>query len=261
MVYSFYHILWFFVLYACIGWCVEVAYATVETGKFVNRGFLSGPVCPIYGFGVVGVILCLTPFQDNILVLFIGSVILTSFLEFMTGFVLEKVFHSKWWDYSEVPFNLCGYICLKFSLLWGAACVFVLNVIHPLLFKLVLITPYPLGVTLLCLCLAAFAVDGSVTIATMLKFRRRIRLLDELSGKLRELSDNMGEAISDNMTDILEYGDDMKELVQKYKALLENKQFGHGRLLRAFPQLQLIRHNEVLEKLKNYHLSNKSSEQ
>ena len=90
-----YGLFWIFFLYAFLGWCTEVSYAALVTGTFVNRGFLNGPVCPVYGFGVVIVLNCLTPLADNLLLLFLGSVALTSALEWFTGFVLEKLFHQR----------------------------------------------------------------------------------------------------------------------------------------------------------------------
>ena len=126
---TIYEVLWIFIVYAVIGWCSEVAYAALDTGKFVNRGFLNGPYCPIYGFGISLVIVVLTPLKENLLILYIGSVILTSVIEYITGYLLEKVFHNKWWDYSDKPYNIKGYICLKFSLFWGFACTFIVLVI------------------------------------------------------------------------------------------------------------------------------------
>ena len=91
--FSLYQVFAYFLIYSCLGWCLEVIYAAVTTGKLINRGFLNGPVCPIYGFGVVTVILLLTPLQDHLAVLFFGSMLLTTVLEFLTGWVLERVFH------------------------------------------------------------------------------------------------------------------------------------------------------------------------
>lgn len=138
-----------FFIYAILGWCVEVIYATVNSGKFVNRGFLNGPYCPIYGFGVLIVVLCLSPVSGSLIPLFFGSVVLTTMLELVTGFLLEKIFHAHWWDYSNEHFQLGGYICAKFSLLWGIACVLVMRVVHPAVMGLVHWLPHWLGLTLL----------------------------------------------------------------------------------------------------------------
>ena len=138
---DFYGVAWIFIMYAFVGWCCEVIFAALCDGKFVNRGFLAGPVCPIYGFGVLIVVCVLNPIKDNIFVLFIGSVLLTSALEFAAGWALERFLHQKWWDYTDIPFNIKGYVCLKFSLLWGLACVFVVKLVHPTLFALVMKIP------------------------------------------------------------------------------------------------------------------------
>lgn len=135
--FSLYEIAVYFFVYAFFGWCTEVIYAALKTGKFINRGFLNGPVCPIYGAGVVLVLLALTPVADNFLLLFLCGALLCSALEFVTGFVLEKLFHRKWWDYSDKHFNLLGYICLSMSLIWGIACLLVVDVLHPAIASLI----------------------------------------------------------------------------------------------------------------------------
>ena len=134
---NFYELVWIFIIYAFIGWCAEVSFAAVDSGKFVNRGFLNGPYCPIYGCGVVIVVAVLTPIKESLFILFLGSMLLTTVLEFLTGFILEKVFHNKWWDYSDKPFNIMGYVCLKFSILWGLACTFIMKVLHPSIYKFI----------------------------------------------------------------------------------------------------------------------------
>ena len=147
--YSFGQMIWIVLVYSFLGWCCEVAFAAVRRGIFVNRGFLNGPVCPIYGFGVLIVLLVLEPVKDNLALLFFGSMVLTSALEFFIGFIMEQFFHDKWWDYSENPFNIKGYICLEFSLVWGAACVLVVDVIHPMIFKLICAIPEKLSLWLM----------------------------------------------------------------------------------------------------------------
>ena len=117
--FSLYQIFAYFLIYSCLGWCLEVIYAAVTTGKLINRGFLNGPVCPIYGFGMVIVLFALTPLSHNLLLLYLGGVILPSALELVGGWALYKLYHTRWWDYSDYPFNIGGYICLEFSLLWG----------------------------------------------------------------------------------------------------------------------------------------------
>ena len=123
---------WFF-LYGFIGWGVEVVYAAVKTHKLVNRGFLCGPICPIYGFGMVGLIysVSLIPMPDSgsmsaVAIFFIGM-ILTTAIELVGGWALFKIYHIRWWDYSNMKFNLGGYICPQFSLLWGLGSVLMIK--------------------------------------------------------------------------------------------------------------------------------------
>lgn len=98
---DFYTLCWVFLIYGFLGWCCEVIFAGVNQGKFVNRGFLNGPICPIYGCGMLLVLLILWPLRHRLLLLFIGSVALCTLLEYIVGFLLEKLFHQKWWDYSN----------------------------------------------------------------------------------------------------------------------------------------------------------------
>ena len=207
----FYHLLWFFFVYAFLGWCAEVGYAATKTGKFVNRGFLNGPWCPVYGFGVVIVLGCLEPLSGSLPLLFLGSVALTSALEWLTGFALEKLFHQRWWDYSDEPFNLTGYICLRFSLMWGFACLFVVKLLHPTVVLAVDLLPRPLGWVLLAGLCAALGVDLAATVSAIARLNRRLVLLDELAGRIREASDDLGEDLADRVLDAAERGADWKE--------------------------------------------------
>lgn len=103
---TYYDILFSFFIYGFLGWCSEVAFAAFKQHSFVNRGFLNGPICPIYGIGVTVVVASLQPYVGNLILLYITSTILVTFLEWLTGFLLEKMFHHRWWDYSEMPLNI-----------------------------------------------------------------------------------------------------------------------------------------------------------
>lgn len=289
---SFYEVVWIFLIYAFIGWCTEVSYAALDTGKFVNRGFLNGPVCPVYGCGVLVVVLILTPLKENLLILFVGSVVLTTVIEFVTGFLLEKLFHNQWWDYSDEPFNVCGYICLKFSILWGLACTFVMDILHPMIYKLIQIVPHIPGLILMIVFVIAFCCDIGITVSGILKFNKRLRLMDEIAHRLHDISDEIGENIYENVTVALEKNEEYKakfaekneeykiimedkkeelqerigetkdniqkkrqeasELQLRYKELFESKNFIQNRLLNAFPNMKSRENGEMLEKLKEH---------
>ena len=217
-----YQFLCIFFVYAFLGWCTEVSYAALQTGKFVNRGFLNGPVCPIYGFGVVIILACLTPLKQHFILLFLGSVVLTSLLELVTGFVLEKLFHQRWWDYSDDPFNIGGYICLKFSIAWGLACLFVVDILHPTIQWLIALVPRGLGWVLLGVFAACMAVDLAATVSTIAKLNRKLEHIDQLAGRIREASNEFGENLADKVLDAAEKGADFKESVQGFKEGMED---------------------------------------
>ena len=217
-----YQFLCIFFVYAFLGWCTEVSYAALQTGKFVNRGFLNGPVCPIYGFGVVIILACLTPLKQHFILLFLGSVVLTSLLELVTGFVLEKLFHQRWWDYSDDPFNIGGYICLKFSIAWGLACLFVVDILHPTIQWVIALVPRGLGWVLLGVFAACMAVDLAATVSTIAKLNRKLEHIDQLAGRIREASNEFGENLADKVLDAAEKGADFKESVQGFKEGMED---------------------------------------
>ncbi len=228
--YSFYELLCIFIVYSFIGWSVEVIYAATVQGKFVNRGFCTGSVCPIYGVGVICVLIFLEPIKNHWGLLFIESVFFTSFIEFIGGFVLEKVFHEKWWDYSEQPFNIKGYICLKFSLMWGLACVLVVNVVHPTVMALIRLIPKTLGyITVGILCVTFFA-DFTITIVTILKLRKNLRAVIELEEKLTKISESIGTNLSDRTLYVMEHSEKLKENIAENEEKLKeavNDKFPH----------------------------------
>lgn len=125
-----------FLIYSILGWIMESTYICLVNKKFVDRGFLMGSYCPIYGFGALIVILYLTQYKDNILTVFVMSMVLCSVLEYITSYLLEKIFKARWWDYSNRNLNLNGRICGYNSLLFGIASTFVLYVINPIITSL-----------------------------------------------------------------------------------------------------------------------------
>lgn len=219
-----YQFLCIFFVYAFLGWCTEVSYAALVTGRFVNRGFLNGPWCPVYGFGVVIVLAALEPLKNDLPLLFLGSVVLTSALEWATGFVLEKIFHQRWWDYSDQPFNLNGYICLRFSIAWGLACLFVVKLLHPSVLLVIRLVPRGLGWTLLALLAAVMAVDLAATVRTIARLNRRLSQLDQLAARIKDASNDFGEDLAERVLDAAEKGADWKEDLEELTDRLAQRQ-------------------------------------
>ena len=200
--FSLYQILAFFLIYSCLGWCLEVIYAAVSTGQLVNRGFLNGPVCPIYGFGMIIVLFTLSPLADNLLLLYIGGVILPSVLELAGGWALYKLYHTRWWDYSDFPFNIGGYICLEFSLLWGVGTVVVMKAVHPVIAGLVEMVPQMVGFVLMCILYACYAADVVVTAFAASDLARELDALEKVADSMHAVSDAMTELLGPTAMDV-----------------------------------------------------------
>lgn len=213
----------YFFIYSILGWCVEVVHAALKRGKFENRGFLNGCWCPLYGAGAVLVLVALTPVNINILVLFAASFLLTSALELAVGFVLEKLFKTKWWDYSKEPFNFKGYICVKYSLYWGLACVMVADLVHPVFTVAVGITPFWLRCALCAVLGAAFIADVTVTIIQLVAYNKNYAAVEKITESLKKPSDAIGGKLA---ASTLAMNERLQELTAKIKS---------SRLYKAFP--------------------------
>lgn len=278
-----YSLLLYFFIYSFLGWCTEVAYATVKERRFVNRGFLNGPWCPIYGVGVSAVVTLLDGFRDSLLLLYLSSLVLVTLIEGMTGFIMDKIFHHKWWDYTGLPLNIGGYVCLPFSIAWGAACVVIVKGIHPLIERLVGFLPEAAGAALLCVLTVCLAADVAVTTAGILKLNRRLDMLERIGAELHEISDRMGANIHENVMDAMEKAEALEDVAQARKEQLDalsgearerldllsgetrerydmlRQRYAEltgatlqasRRLVRAFPRMESRRHKELLDELK-----------
>lgn len=262
-----YEIILCFFIYGFLGWCTEVAFAAGKEQRFVNRGFLNGPICPIYGVGVVAVVVLLEPYENNLFILYVASIIVVTALEWVTGFILEKLFHSKWWDYSNMPLNLNGYVCLLFSLIWGVACVAIVKWIHPFIFKGVKILPVWFGTILLVLLGIGMLADLYVTVTNILQMNRHLARMEEIAAELRKISDELGANISENVLEAMEKKEDIAEDMQEYSEELKERaeelrekyrdiKFKNARsvrrILRAFPRMKSRKHSEAMDDLREY---------
>ena len=210
---TYYQILWYFLIYSFLGWIVEVVFHAVTLGKVINRGFLNGPLCPVYGFGVVLVFSCANQAESaglialrqgnndwqSIVILIAGGMILATLVELIAGALLDICFHMRWWDYSDKPFNFHGYICLEFSIFWGLGIAMIVRMIQPVMEKSSdLGIPTSVGWPLLAVLYLLAAVDFGVTVAVIIGLNRRLAQLDELQKKLRIVSNKMSDTIGTN---------------------------------------------------------------
>lgn len=285
-----YYLILYFFTYGFLGWCAEVAYAAVKEKRFVNRGFLNGPICPVYGVGVSAVLLLLEPFENNLVILYVASVIIVTLIEGLTGFALDKIFHHKWWDYSGQPFNIGGYVCPIFSLVWGVACIFIVKVFQPLVYRVAEALPHALGVALIVVLSIVTFADLYVTASGILKFNKRLEMMERIASELRDISDKMGSNIYENVMDTMEkqeevgkkldevtddikgkleeFGGEQKEraaqqkeraiqlreyyvqLKERYAQLARSSTKVSERLVKAFPKDGSRNHKDILEELK-----------
>lgn len=236
-----YQMFYYFLLYSIIGWFVEVVYMTLETGEFQNRGFLNGPICPIYGFGMVMIIIMLTPITHSPVLLFVVSSVVCTTWELLVGVLMEKVFNNTWWDYSHERFNFKGYICLKVSLLWGLACLIVMKIFHPMMEKIIDYIPYNIGKIVGWAFFIYIIFDSVISLCAVIRLNEKLRQLDSIQRRLRVASDTIGGTVSNEVI----------ELKAKYDRLVEKKDVWQERLLTAFPDSHSSKYNEILSELKN----------
>ena len=124
-----------FIIYAVGGWIVEEIYCSICEKKFVNRGFMIGPICPIYGFGGLFMTMLLTPFREHPALVFCLAVLLCAVLEYFTSYIMEKIFNARWWDYSDRKYNLNGRICLRNLIPFGIFGMIIIYVFNPFIFN------------------------------------------------------------------------------------------------------------------------------
>ena len=140
-IYTLHKWLLLFYLYCFIGWIWESCYVSLKKHKWINRGFLKGPLLPIYGSGAVVVLISTLTVENNLLLVFVIGMISATILEYITGVAMEKLFHVRYWDYSKEPFNINGHICLLSSLAWGVFSVLLVTFVNPNIERLVIIIP------------------------------------------------------------------------------------------------------------------------
>lgn len=212
---TYYQICWYFLIYSFIGWCVEVIFHAVTIGKVINRGFLNGPVCPVYGFGMLAVCAMVniissdtttsasTAENANVVAVFFGGMILATLVELIAGFLLYKCFHARWWDYSDKPFNIGGFICPEYSIFWGIGTVIVVKFVHPVIADAASesrISP-SYGWWILLVLYLLYLADLIVTVATAAGLNRKLKELDKVNASMRVVSNAMSKALGESSMD------------------------------------------------------------
>lgn len=214
-----------FTIYSFIGWSYEVILTLIKKKKFVNRGFLIGPYCPIYGVGVLFVTTLLNDYLDKPLGLFILSVVICSLVEYIGSFLLEKIFKTSWWDYSSQRFNINGRICLETMIPFGLGCLLIMYIVNPFFIKILNLIPELILNILAIILVIGLLIDFIISFKIIWKFKK--------------ISD---DAKKDNTEKVTEY---VKNEILKRKKKL------YTRLINAFPNLKILKKIEEITNGKN----------
>lgn len=205
-----------FLAYSFIGWAWETAFCSIKERRFINRGFLYGPLCPVYGFGGLLVLYLLKPLENTWIPLFIAAMVLTSILEYFTSWILETLFHTKWWDYSNEKFNLNGRIFLGGALCFGAMGTLISHFVHPYLERFVVSIPLHIADIVASALLVVFLLDLILTVRKLMNFT--IHMV-----RLREFVDSLKDRFADeawfpeHMHSLSEMFDAVKQRVHEGK--------------------------------------------
>lgn len=247
-----FELLTYFIIYSFLGWAMESTVRTVSERKLINTGFLNGTFCPIYGFGAIIIIVFLQGFKNQILLLFITSFLFLSSWEYIVGVLLEKIFKTRYWDYSNQKFNLQGRVCLTNSLCWGVLGVVFIKYIHPNVINILgYVDAVSLNIAVYAVT-ALFMVDMIISIVKTKNIKATLQKVENLNQQIKEklqeiknaemLSKLENVAKTENIQVIVE------ELKVKRDRTLRRLYRRVYRLKKAFPAINTKEIAEVLSK-------------
>lgn len=243
------HLIAYIIIYSFLGWILESVYKSIYNKKLVNSGFLMGPICPIYGFGAAIMYLFLDDFKSNIFILFAVGVVILTIWEYIVGIILEKLFKTKYWDYSNYKFNFQGRICLRAAIVWGILGVLFTTILHPIFSNIVNQIPINMLLYLEIFLVIVFIADAviSVTKVTNLNIRidRLVEIRDILKSKMDELKALTGKANEKSRESIAAMIEELRLKEESLKKAVIKKT---ARLRLAFPSMKLEKVSKILNK-------------
>lgn len=228
----------YFFAYAFIGWLWESGYVSVKKRQWTNSGFLNGPVIPVYGFSMIAVLALITPFENNLLILYVASAFVITVIEYVTSWLMEVLFHARWWDYSKVPLNLNGRVALPISAFWGLGVVVIVKLIHPVVAHVVSALAVRYGIFASIAFITPFMFDFGFTLANVLSFGAATKRIGAvIEDKKKEVATRLTDTkqqLAQDRAWLDSYRDD-EQAARK----VQNLNFVQRRLLRSFPHLRL----------------------
>lgn len=249
---NIFNLLTYFIIYSIAGWVLESVYRSFCEKKLINTGFLYGPFCPIYGIGAIIMFLFLEKFQGKLLILFLISFFVLSLWEYIVGAFLEKVFKTRYWDYSKQKINIKGRVCLFNSICWGVLGVFFITYIHPYVEKNIeLMNPYILRIVIYIIAIIVL-IDSIVSIIKTKNIKLALQRVEELNNQIKEKIEEIKKINNKNIkTDIVENMQKTVETLKKKKNRLYRSLYRRVyRLKKAFPDIQSKEITEILNKKK-----------
>lgn len=231
------------VFYSVVGWVYETVVCSVEQRKLVMRGFLNGPYCPIYGFGAI-IDLLVIGWIKNPVLLFLAGATLACLLEYFTAWLLEVFFHAKWWDYSEMKFNIKGRVCALGAVVFGLFAVFLVKFVQPLVVRQTANLPEVFQILLAVVLLAVLLLDTTVTVIQLTAFNVKLKGLQKILTEPHTGPHDYLERAIDAAIYL--------KLDVTVKALLDKINKQEQRILHAFPYFRSTRYNDAVNRIRDY---------
>ncbi|MCR4767069.1 MAG: putative ABC transporter permease [Saccharofermentans sp.] len=214
-----------FFIYSFVGWVIEVIYYGLTEGKFINRGFLAGPLCPVYGLGFYAAIWIFEPLNESFFIIFFGMATACTIVELIAGVILYHTFHMRWWDYSDYKFNFRGYICLRFYVYWGIAASLGIYVLHPAVKWLIAHITYPVRIGILIFFTVILIADLVTTIITIVGFKKKFEAMEKVVTGTKAVSDKIGSGIYGAVDTLVTVSEPTRNHYEQYRKLLaDNRQ-------------------------------------
>lgn len=239
---NFYQLVIYFSICSFLGWVVETFFCSLQAGKFVFRGFLAGPVCPIYGFGAILVLFLLVPFSDNVVLVYVFGVIVMTALEYFVGYLLEKIFKKTFWDYSNHRYNINGRVNLTFSLFWGILCLVVVYLVYPAAESLIGRMSGNFQIVTVVVILVVLALDLLYSIRYTLVFNRELLTLTAISERIEKIRADMLVSAEEKKAKLAE---DMAQLLSQQEERAKSVFRKMRRILDAFPKMRMSRKDRL----------------
>lgn len=233
---NFYQLVIYFSICSFLGWVVETFCCSLQQGKFVFRGFLAGPVCPIYGFGALLVLFLLVPFSGNAVLVYVFGVIVMTALEYFVSYLLEKIFKKTFWDYSNHRYNINGRVNLTFSLFWGVLCLVVVYLVYPASESLIERMDDKYQIVAAIVILVIFAADLFYSVRYTLVFSRELLTLTAISERIEKIRADILVSAEEKKAKLEE---DMTQLLRQQEERAKRVFRKMRRILNAFPKMRM----------------------